>query len=64
MTAKRETVTTMPTMTVGRTTSDNHAADNGGTMVIRSDEDDEEEEDEPALVPKPWIGDFKHFYFF
>ena len=25
---------------------------------------DEEEEDEPALVPKPWIGDFKHFYFF
>ena len=50
MTAKRETVTTMPTMTVGRTTSDNHAADKGGTMVIRSDEDEEEEEDGDSTV--------------
>ena len=45
MTANSETVTTIPTITVGRTTSDSHAADNGGTIVIRSEDEDEDEED-------------------
>ncbi len=48
--ANRETVTTIPTMTVGRTTSDNHAADNGGTIVILSEEEEEEEEEGEMIV--------------
>ena len=36
--AKRETTTTMLTMTAGITMSENQAADKGGTMVMRCDD--------------------------
>ena len=36
--AKRETTTTMLTMTAGITMSENQAADSGGTMVMRCDD--------------------------